>query len=73
MGSAPQGGLAQERLKMKDSSAKRAPQSIAPTEVSVRKTIPRVINVDKNAAYPKAEASLKAAGILPEHVELKTA
>ena len=32
---------------------------------------PRVINVDKNAAYPKAEASLKAAGMLPEAVELR--
>ena len=32
---------------------------------------PRVINVDKNAAYPKAIADLKAAGILPDHVELR--
>src|SRR6266536_90929 len=32
---------------------------------------PRVINVDKNAAYPKAMAELKAAGILPEQVELR--
>jgi transposase-like protein len=32
---------------------------------------PRVINVDKNAAYPKAIADLKAAGALPEHVELR--
>ncbi len=31
----------------------------------------RVINVDKNAAYPKAIADLKAAGILPDHVELR--
>jgi transposase, IS6 family len=30
---------------------------------------PRVINVDKNAAYPKAIAELKAAGILPASVE----
>ena len=28
-------------------------------------------NVDKNAAYPKAIAELKAAGILPECVELR--
>jgi len=34
---------------------------------------PRVINVDKNAAYPKAIADLKAAGVLPAHVELTTA
>ena len=32
---------------------------------------PRVINVDKNAAYPKAIAALKAAGVLPEQVELR--
>ncbi len=32
---------------------------------------PRVINVDKNAAYPKAIAALKAAGTLPEQVELR--
>jgi transposase, IS6 family len=30
---------------------------------------PRVINVEKNAAYPQAIAELKAAGILPEAVE----
>jgi len=34
-------------------------------------SVPRVINVDKNAAYPKAMIDLKAAGILPEHVELR--
>ena len=32
---------------------------------------PRVINIDKHAAYPKAIAELKAAGILPERVELR--
>ncbi len=32
---------------------------------------PRVITVDKNADYPKAIAELKAAGILPEAVELR--
>jgi transposase, IS6 family len=32
---------------------------------------PRVINVEKNAAYPKAMAELKAAGQLPESVELR--
>ncbi len=32
---------------------------------------PRVINVDKNAAYPKAIADLKATGMLPEGVELR--
>ncbi|BCL79068.1 transposase [Ktedonobacteria bacterium brp13] len=34
-------------------------------------SVPRVINVDKNAAYPKAIAELKVAGILPPHVELR--
>ncbi len=32
---------------------------------------PRVINVDKNAAYPKAFAALKAEGHLPESCELR--
>jgi len=32
---------------------------------------PGVINVDKNAAYPKAIAELKVAGDLPQHVELR--
>jgi transposase, IS6 family len=35
------------------------------------KPAPRVINVDKNAAYPKAIADLKASGALPEAVELR--
>ncbi len=35
------------------------------------KPAPRVINVDKNAAYPKAIAGLKAMGGLPESVELR--
>jgi transposase-like protein len=30
-----------------------------------------VINVEKNAAYPKAMADLKAMGVLPEGVELR--
>jgi IS6 family transposase len=32
---------------------------------------PRVINVDKNAAYPKALKELKAEGIVPESCELR--
>ncbi len=32
---------------------------------------PRVINVDKNAAYPKAFAELKAEGRIPESCELR--
>ena len=35
------------------------------------KSAPRVINVDKNAAYPKAIADLKASKLLPESVELR--
>jgi transposase, IS6 family len=35
------------------------------------RSVPRVINVDKNAAYPKAIADLKNAGTLPEQVELR--
>ena len=34
-------------------------------------SVPRVINVEKNAAYPKAMAELKAAGELAESVELR--
>ena len=33
---------------------------------------PRVSNVDKHAAYHKAEAFLKASGALPESVELRS-
>ncbi len=43
----------------------------AAADPNPRKFPPRVINVDKNAAYPKAIADLKAAGILPEQVELR--
>lgn len=32
---------------------------------------PRVINVDKNAAYPKAFAELKVDGLIPEHCALR--
>jgi IS6 family transposase len=35
------------------------------------KPAPRVINVEKNAAYPRAIADLKAIGVLPESVELR--
>ena len=47
-------------------------QVTQPTAAATPATLaPRVINVDKNAAYPKAMAELKAAGILPERVELR--
>lgn len=41
------------------------------TAVNSTTSTPRVINVDKNAAYPQAIAELKAAGVLPQHVELR--
>jgi transposase-like protein len=43
----------------------------APTVPNTTILAPRVINVDKNAAYPKAIADLKAAGVLPQHVKLR--
>src|SRR5258708_1273193 len=46
-------------------------QLTAPEESHARRSVPRVINVDKNAAYPKAIAELKANGILPASVELR--
>src|SRR5437899_10994097 len=42
-----------------------------PAERNARKSEPRVINVDKNAAYPKAIAELKACGMLSASVELR--
>ena len=55
--SVSQASLAEERTTQPDSQASRS--------------VPRVINVDKNAAYPKAIAELKASGILPDSVELR--
>src|SRR6266704_3367126 len=63
-------------LKALHSTAGSAPQA-HPVEESVAEpttmadsnptpSAPRVINVDKNAAYPKAIADLKASGALPE-------
>ncbi len=40
-------------------------------DLKVDRSAPRVINVDKNAAYPKAVADLKATGMLPQSVELR--
>lgn len=66
-------------LKALPSPAGSAPQAhpfeeqvAEPTAVANPVTpTPRVINVDKNAAYPTAMAELKAAGQLPESVELR--
>jgi transposase, IS6 family len=46
-------------------------QPLTPTNLTTNTSVPRVINVDKNAAYPKAIAALKANGVLPESVELR--
>jgi transposase-like protein len=46
-------------------------QPPVPADFQASKPAPRVINVDKNAAYPKAIADLKASGILPASVELR--
>ena len=66
-------------VKALHSTARSAPQAHAVEEQVEEPTAaanpttsaPRVINVDKNAAYPKAMAELKAAGQLPESVELR--
>jgi transposase, IS6 family len=46
-------------------------QPTASAHPTITTPTPRVINVDKNAAYPKAIAELKSAGVLPEQVELR--
>ena len=45
--------------------------SSLPLSPHVQELAPRVINTDKNAAYPKAIADLKATGVLPKSVELR--
>ncbi len=46
-------------------------ESTALADPIIPTSAPRVITVDKNAAYPKAIAELKAAGRLPASVELR--
>jgi transposase-like protein len=41
------------------------------TDTTTTTPAPRVINVDKHAAYPKTIGELKAAGVLSQHVELR--
>ncbi len=41
------------------------------TLAATQSSEPRVINVDKNAAYPRAFRELKAAGRIPENCELR--
>jgi transposase, IS6 family len=60
-GSAPQTRPVEEKVT----------QPTAPVDLKTSLSALRVINVDKNAAYPKAIADLKAAGILPEQVDLR--
>jgi transposase-like protein len=43
----------------------------AKTLAALHTTTPRVITVDKNAAYPKAISELKAGGVIPEGCELR--
>jgi IS6 family transposase len=51
--------------------AQATKQFFLKTLVASHTTKPRVINVDKNAAYPKAFNELKAEGRLPENSELR--
>jgi transposase, IS6 family len=60
-GSAPQAHPVEELVE----------ESTAVADPNPTKFAPRLITVDKNAAYPKAIADLKAIGTLPEHVELR--
>ena len=60
-GSAPQARSIEEQVAEPTPAAESNPALSAP----------RVITVAKNAASPKAIAELKAAGILPEQVELR--
>ncbi|SRR6266487_1175032 len=60
-GSAPQARQVEEQVT----------QPTAAAGFPVSKLVPRVINVDKNAAYPITIAELKATGTLAESVELR--
>jgi transposase-like protein len=51
--------------------AEAASRFLLKTLASSHSREPRVINVDKNAAYPKAFKELKAVGIIPQHCELR--
>ncbi len=53
------------------SDAKAAKRFFLKTLAACHTVEPRVINVDKNGAYPKAFAALKAEGIIPEACELR--
>jgi transposase, IS6 family len=51
--------------------AKAAKQFLLTTLTASHTSLPRVMNVDKNAASPKACAELKAEGKLPKRCELR--
>ena len=51
--------------------AKAAKHFFLTTLAASHSSEPRVINVDKNAAYPKAFAEVKAEGCIPENCELR--
>ena len=51
--------------------AQAAKRFFAKTLAAPHTTTPRVINVDKNAAYPKAFNELQAQGAIPEGCELR--
>jgi IS6 family transposase len=51
--------------------AHAAKQFFLKTLIASHTSEPRVINVDKNAAYPKAFAELKAEGCIPMTCELR--
>jgi transposase, IS6 family len=48
-----------------------ASQFFLKTLIASHTNAPRVITVDKNAAYPKAFNELKAEGLIPQHGELR--
>jgi hypothetical protein len=56
---------------IRESQIQGETQPIASTNGKAGRMIPRVINVDNSAAYPKAIADLKATGVLSESVELR--
>ena len=60
-------GSASQACLLEETVVQSTPAADAPTT----KSVPRVINVDKNAAHPKAITNLKAAGMLPASVELR--
>ena len=53
------------------SDGEAAKRFIAKALAAPHTSTPRVITVDKNAAYPKAFKELKAAGAIPERGELR--